>query len=101
MKQPTFLSIQPWAGPLAVLALAIYGAPVLAARPPIQVSGTVTAVEGRQIVVDGISYPVQLQGAALQQLGQIRVGTRVDVVLSGPRGATATQVTTIRTHNGP
>jgi hypothetical protein len=86
-------------GTLAALGMALYGAPAFSARPPSMVSGSVTSIEGRQIVVNGVAYDVQLQGTALHQLGQVRVGQRVDLVLSGPPGAAATQVTGISVHN--
>jgi hypothetical protein len=86
-------------GPLAAAALVLYGVPALSARPPVQVSGTVTSIEGRQIAIDGTRYDVQLQGGALQQLAQVHVGDKVDLVLSGPVGASSTQVSAIREHN--
>jgi len=95
MKIPAFRV----AGTLAALAMMLHGALAFSGRPPSMVSGSVTSVEGRQISVDGVSYYVQLQGAALQQLAQVHVGERVDLVLSGPPGAATTQVSAIRVHD--
>ncbi len=95
MKQTAYRLISP----LAAATMVLYGAAALSARPPVQVSGTVTSIEGRQITIDGARYDVQLQGAALQQLAQVHVGDKVDLVLSGPLGAASTQVSAIREHN--
>jgi hypothetical protein len=86
-------------GVLAALGMALQCAPAFSARPPVLVSGNVTSVDGQQIVVNGNSYDVQLQGPALGQLEQVHVGDRVDLVLTGPPGAASTQVSAIRVHN--
>jgi hypothetical protein len=83
---------------LGVLGLALHIAPALSARPPTMVSGSVTSIQARSIVVNGVSYDVQLQGSALHQLGQLHVGDRVQLVLTGRKGAA--QVSAIRVQNG-
>lgn len=83
---------------LGVLGLALHVAPALGARPPTMVSGSVTAIQARSVVVNGVSYDVQLQGGALHQLGQLHVGDRVLLVLTGRKGAA--QVSAIRVQNG-
>jgi hypothetical protein len=87
---------------LAVLALTAYAVPGFAAMV-IQnvVSGTVTSVGSGQIVINGTTYNVQLQGPALQELQQVHAGEVVDVALSGPPGAAGTQVVAIHVHNAP
>ncbi|HTW75946.1 MAG TPA: hypothetical protein VMD56_13615 [Steroidobacteraceae bacterium] len=88
-------------GVLGVLGLALQGAPAFSSRAPVLVSGSVTSINGGQIVVNGVSYDVQLQGQALHQLEQVRVGDKVDLVLSGRPGSGATQVSAIRVHHAP
>ncbi|HWG76942.1 MAG TPA: hypothetical protein VN660_09135 [Steroidobacteraceae bacterium] len=83
---------------LGALGLALHAAPALSARPPAMVSGSVTAIQARSVVVNGVSYEVQLQGSALHQLGQLHVGDRVQLVLTGRKGAA--QVSAIRVQNG-
>lgn len=96
MKQSAYRFI----GAAGALAMALHMAPAFSSRPPIILSGTVTAVEARTVVVDGVSYPVQLQGSVLGELAQLHVGDRVQLVLNGPRGAAATQVSSIHVHVG-
>ncbi len=83
-------------GVLCAAGLALQVAPALSSRAPTLVSGSVTSIEGRQITVNGTSYAVRLQGAALRQLEQVHIGDKVDLVLSGPPGAASTQVSAIR-----
>ena len=81
---------------VAVLALAIPAGTALATRiPDFTVSGTVTSAAGSQIVIDGKTYNVQVQGSALRELEQVQAGQVVDVILSGPPGAAGTQVVAI------
>jgi hypothetical protein len=84
---------------LGAAAMMLHMAPALSARPPNVVSGSVTSVQARSIVVNGHSYDVQLQGGALRQLSQIHVGDRVELVLTGRNGAASTQVSAIHVHN--
>lgn len=97
MKQSAYRFI----GVLGALGMALQAAPAFSSRAPVLVSGSVTSVDGRQIVVNGTSYEVQLQGGALQQLEQVHVGDKVDLVLTGPPGASSTQVSAIRVHHAP
>ena len=83
----------------AALALALHVAPALSARVSGTVtSGTVTAINGYDITVNGQTYSVQTTGDALSQLQQVQPGQQVDLVLSGPPGATTTQVVAIHVH---
>jgi hypothetical protein len=72
--------------------------PAFSSRPPDMVSGTVSAVSGTQIVVNGQSYGVKANSPALRALQGVQVGTAVDLVLNGPPQAAATQVIAINVH---
>jgi hypothetical protein len=95
MKQPAFR----WIGALGALGLVWHIAPAFATRSPDLISGSVTSVQARTIVVNGVSYEVRIQGAALHQLAQVHVGDKVQLVLTGPKGAPLTQVSAIRVQN--
>jgi len=86
-------------GVLGALGLALQAGPAWSSRGLTMVSGSVTGIDGRQITVNGTSYDVQLKGGALQQLEQVHVGDKVDLVLTGPPGAASTQVSAIRVHH--
>jgi len=96
MKQSAYRFI----GALGALGMALHVAPAFSGRAPNIVSGTVTSVQARSLVVNGVSYDVKLQGGALHQLGQVHVGDRVQLVLSGARGVATAQVSTIRVQHG-
>lgn len=68
--------------------------------PDNMISGTVSAVSGNQIVVDGKSYSVKVDGAALRQLQSVQVGQVVDVVLNGAPQAVSSQVISIHVRAG-
>ena len=84
---------------LGASALVLQMAPALGARPPNVVAGSVSSVQARSIIVNGVRYDVQLQGGALHQLSQVHVGDRVELVLTGRNGATSTQVSAIHVHD--
>jgi hypothetical protein len=92
MKQSAYKLI----AAIGALGMALQVAPAFSARPPSLVSGNVTSVQARSIVVNGVSYDVQLQGGALRQLGQLHVGDKVQLVLTGAKGARTSQVSSIR-----
>jgi hypothetical protein len=97
MKQSAYK----WIGALGALGMVFCGSSAFGSRGPTMVSGSVSSIDGRQIIVNGTSYDVQLQGPALQQLEQVHVGDKVDLVLTGPPGAASTQVSAIRVHHAP
>lgn len=96
MKQSAYKFI----AALGALGMALHVAPAFSSRPPNVVSGNVTSVQARSIVVNGVSYDVQLQGGALRQLGQLHVGDKVQLVLTGAKGARTTLVSSIRVQHG-
>ncbi len=82
-----------------VLVAGCCAQPAFSGRPPDNlISGTVSAVSGTQIVVNGQSYSVKANSPALRALQGVQVGTAVDVVLNGPPQAAATQVIAINVH---
>jgi alpha-acetolactate decarboxylase len=64
------------------------------------ISGTVDAVNGSIIVINGKSYSVKPDGAALRQLQRVQVGQTVDVVLNGAPSAVSSQVIGIHVREG-
>jgi len=95
MKQPAYKLI----GAFGALGMALHMTPAFSAHPPNMVTGSVTSVQARSIVVNGVSYDVQIQGSALHQLEQVHVGDRVQLVLTGPKGSASRQVSGIRVQN--
>ena len=86
---------------LVIAANLCVSAQVLASRLADIVTGKVTALPGgAQLVVDGKTYYLRLDGQALAQLQSVRVGETVDLALDGPPQATASKVVTIREHVG-
>ena len=82
------------------LVWSAFVAPAFSGRaPPNMVSGTVSGVSGNQIVVNGKSYSIKLDGAALRELQHVQVGEAVDLVLNGPPKAAASQVVGIHVHD--
>ena len=83
------------------VALILGSAPAWTGRvPDNMVSGTVSAVSGNQIVVDGKSYSVKVDGPALRELQKVQVGQVVEVVLDGKPGSSSAQVIGIHVHEG-
>jgi hypothetical protein len=82
-------------------ALVLSSAPVWSSRvPENMVSGTVSAVNGNQIVVDGKSYSVKVDAPALRELQRVQVGQHVEVVLDGKPSSAGSQVINIHVHEG-
>lgn len=83
------------------LALILSSAPAWSVRPPDNmISGTVTAVSGNQIVIDGKSYSVKPDGPALRELQRVQVGQLVDVVMNGEPHAASSQVIAVHVREG-
>ena len=57
-------------------------------------------MSGNQIVVDGKSYSVKVDGPALRELQKVQVGQVVEVVLDGKPGTSSAQVIGIHVHEG-
>jgi hypothetical protein len=83
-----------------VAGWSVFAAPAFSGRAPANVvTGTVSGVNGNQITVDGKSYSIKLDGAALRELQHVQVGQAVDLVLNGPPKAAASQVVGIHVHD--
>ena len=92
-----------WKSMAAAVAatLVLSSAPAWSTKVPDNVvSGTVSAVSGNQIVVDGKSYSINVQTAALRALQRIQVGQVVDLVLSAKPGTASAQVIGIHVREG-
>ncbi len=65
------------------------------------VTGQVTSIRAPyEIVIDGHAYAVKASSAAAGVLHTLSPGDRVDLVLDGPKGNAATQVTAVLRHSG-
>lgn len=85
----------------AAVVLILGSSAAWSVRPPDNmVSGTVSAVSGNQIVVDGKSYSVKVDGPALRALQSVQAGQVVDLVLNGAPRASGSQVVAIHVHGG-
>jgi hypothetical protein len=74
-------------------------APAHASRVPDLVTGKVTALPGgAQLVVNGKTYYLRLDGNALEELQSVHVGDTVDLVLDGPPQGSTTKVVAINEH---
>jgi hypothetical protein len=76
----------------------LLGAPgiALASRAPDTVSGTVTALPGgAQLVVNGKTYYLRLDGSALSQLQAVHVGDTVELTLDGSAKSSSSKVVTV------
>jgi type 1 fimbria pilin len=81
--------------------LILSSAPAWSARVPDNiVSGTVSAVSGNQIVVDGKSYSINVQTPALRALQRVQVGQVVDLVFDAKPGSSSAQVISIHVREG-
>jgi len=97
MKHPILKSI----ATAAAAAFVLSSTPAWSSKvPDNMISGTVSAVSGNQIVIDGKSYSVKVDGAALRQLQHVQVGQVVDVVLNGAPQAVSSQVIGIHVREG-
>jgi len=92
-------SVSKWIAIAMVTAVACCAPPAFSARVMSNVLvGTVTGVSGNQIVVDGKSYSVKVDGPTLRELQSIQVGEVVDLMLDGPPQAAGSQVIGIHAH---
>ena len=82
-----------------IVTMSSLASPAFSARlMQFKVTGTVSAVSGNQIVVDGKSYSVKVDGPALRQLQRVQVGQTIDLVLNGSAASSASQVTGVHVH---
>jgi hypothetical protein len=82
-----------------IVAMSSLALPAFSARlMQFKITGTVSAVSGNQIVVDGKSYSVKVDGPALRQLQRVQVGQTIDLVLNGSAASSASQVTAVHVH---
>ena len=84
----------------AAAALVLSSAAWSTKVPDNMLSGTVSAVSGNQIVVDGKSYSVKVDGPALRALQRVQIGQVVDLVFNGAPKAVSSQVIGIHVREG-
>jgi ribosomal protein S1 len=81
--------------------LVLSSAPAWSTKVPENVvSGTVSAVSGNQIVVDGKSYSINVQTPALRALQRVQVGQVVDLVFDAKPGSSSATVISIHVREG-
>ncbi len=92
-----------WKSMAAAVAatLVLSSAPAWSTKVPENVvSGTVSAVSGNQIVVDGKSYSINVQTPALRALQRVQVGQVVDLVFDAKPGSSSATVISIHVREG-
>jgi hypothetical protein len=81
--------------------LVLSAAPAWSSRvPDNMISGTVSAVSGNQIVVNGKSYSVKVDAPALRELQHVQAGQVVDLVFNGAPQSVSSQVIGIHVREG-
>jgi hypothetical protein len=84
---------------VALIGASACALPAYSGRAPgNMVTGTVSSVSSNQIVVDGKSYSVKVQGPAFRQLQQVQLGEAVDLLLNGSPKSAGSQVIAIHVH---
>ena len=79
------------------LALGLAGPGPAQASTPVsgQITGVVSAVSATSITINGMTYQLQANSAAVQQVAQVQPGQSVTVYLNGPPGSSASKVVSI------
>jgi len=64
------------------------------------VTGTITAINGNMVNVDGHIYPIAGASAAYEAVSRFKPGQLVDVQLDGPAKSSSSQAVNITLHSG-
>ena len=64
------------------------------------VTGTITAINGNMINIQGQIYPIATDSAAYAAVATLKPGQLVDVSLNGPAKSTSSQAVNIVLHQG-
>ena len=92
---------QAFLGWLACASAALGGGMVMAsAMPGDVVTGTITAINGNMVNVQGQVYPIAAASAAYSVVQNFKPGQLVDLQLNGPAKSSSSQVVNITLHNG-
>jgi hypothetical protein len=76
------------------------GTAMASAIPGEVVTGTITAINGNMVNVQGQTYPIATDSAAYQAAQKFKPGQLVDLQLNGPAKSSASQVINITLHWG-
>ena len=88
-------------GWLACASAAISGGIAAASTVPGEVvTGTVTAINGNVVTIQGKTYPIATSSAAYAAVAHFKPGQLVDVQLSGPAKSSTSQAINIVLHQG-
>jgi hypothetical protein len=70
------------------------------AMPGDVVTGTITAINGNMVNIQGVIYPIATGSAAYEAVATLKPGQLVDVQLNGPAKSSASQAINITVHWG-
>jgi hypothetical protein len=88
-------------GWLACASAALGGGVAMASAMPGEVvTGTITAINGNMVNVQGQTYSIAAASAAYSVVQNFKPGQLVDLQLNGPAKSSASQVINITLHSG-
>ena len=88
-------------GWLACASVALSGGIAVASTVPGEVvTGTVTAINGRAVTIQGKTYAIATNSAAYAVVANFKPGQLVDVQLNGPAKSSTSQAINIVLHQG-
>jgi len=87
-------------GWLAWASLALGGLAVASTTVGDLVTGTITAINGNMVNIDGHVYSIETGSPAYEAATKLKPGQVVDVQLTGPAKSSSSQAITITLHQG-
>jgi len=87
-------------GWLAWASLALGGLAVASTTVGDLVTGTITAINGNMVNIDGHVYSIETGSPAYEAATKLKPGQVVDVQLTGPAKSSSSQAVTITLHQG-
>jgi len=87
-------------GWLAWASLALGGLAVASTTVGDLVTGTITAINGNMVTIDGHVYSIEAASPAYEASTKLKPGQVVDVQLDGPAKSSSSRAITITLHQG-